>query len=114
MNPNNWLEVEIGGKKRSLYYGMNSLSVFMDEIGIQDVNQIQEATQSLKGMIALVYGLCYVGDKINKNDIDYDSFDVGLWMDDMEEETLQKIVKKFESVQLMGKTKPQKKGAAKK
>jgi hypothetical protein len=110
MNPNNHLEIEIGGKVRSLYYGMNSLQVFMDEEKLKDVNKIQEGLTSLSGIRSLLYALCYVGDKIKGNEIDYTAFQVGFWLDEMSDEDLAVIMAKFESAHMLGKNKPQSKG----
>lgn len=103
-NPDNWKRVDFSqGIVKEVYFGMSSLAMFMDEMGEDDLNKIQTLLQKPKGILKLIYCLCYVGDRIKGNDIDYNEFTVGMWVDAMTQEELTALMSQFEKANLMGK-----------
>lgn len=103
-NPDNWKRVDFSqGIVKDVYFGMSSLSMFMDEMGEDDLNKIQYLLKKPKGILKLIYCLCYVGDRIRNNEIDYNEFTVGMWVDAMTQEELNALMSQFEKANLMGK-----------
>lgn len=102
MDINNILTIEIGGKQRKLYYGLNSLEVFSTEMGIKDLTTITQEVRTLKGVKTLIYALAYVGDIIDGNEIDYNIMDVGFWIDNLSQADLNIIISKFYDANILG------------
>ena len=86
----------IGGKKRPFKFGINAARVFCKETGksINDLNDIAET--DLDAIVSILYAGLFHGAKAAGKEVDFDSWQVGEWMDDMDQK---EITKAFESMQ---------------
>lgn len=102
----------IGGKKRPIQFGLGAISAFCDLSGgdIELIDEIFTSTgiRQLELVRNIVYaGLlnaCEIGVKGVKIDVDFNPALVQLWIDDMDQDELTKILSDFKDSKLMGKT----------
>jgi hypothetical protein len=117
-----YIDINVGGKKRTLHFSMNFWSEFTEQLNIslQDIGNVFENGISLKGLRALIYSAILANDQEQGNEIDYNIFKVGTWLDDLEAETINDIVETMLESKILGnslgaeskpvgKTKPSKK-----
>jgi len=113
-----YIDIEIGGKKRTLHFSMNFWSEFTEQLGVslQDIGQAFENGISLKGLRALIYSAILANDQEQNNNIDYNIFTVGSWLDDLETDKINAIVETMMQSKILGNSlnnQPQKPGKPK-
>jgi hypothetical protein len=113
-----YIDIVIGGKKRTLHFSMNFWSEFTEQLGVslQDIGQAFENGISLKGLRALIYSAILANDQEQNNDIDYNIFTVGSWLDDLETDKINAIVETMMQSKILGNSlnnQPQKPGKPK-
>lgn len=85
------VEVSIGGKPRLLKFGTNQLAIFTQMHKVD----LSEADFGMHHLRDLIYSALVAGAKKQKQDVDFDEWTVGEWIDDLPDEDLQKIVDSF-------------------
>jgi hypothetical protein len=113
-----YIDIVIGGKKRTLHFSMNFWSEFTEQLGVslQDIGQAFENGISLKGLRALIYSAILANDQEQNNNIDYNIFTVGSWLDDLETDKINAIVETMMQSKILGNSlnnQPQKPGKPK-
>lgn len=96
--------IKMGGKNRTMHFSMNFWSNFTDDLNIplDKLGEIFTDGVSLSTIRSLIYSALLANDQENKNLIDYDKFDVGVWMDDLQAEDLDKIVAAMMESRILG------------
>lgn len=96
--------LEIGSKKRTLHFSMNFWANFTDmlNIGLAEIGDVFSNGISIKGLRALIYSGLLAYDQENKNEIDYDEFDVGNWLEDIEATEIEKIIQAMTESKILG------------
>lgn len=96
--------IKMGGKNRTMHFSMNFWSNFTDDLNIplDKLGEIFTDGVSLSTIRSLIYSAMLANDQENKNLIDYDKFDVGVWMDDLQAEDLDKIVAAMMESRILG------------
>ena len=99
-----YIDINVGGKKRTLHFSMNFWSEFTEQldISLQDIGNVFENGISLKGLRALIYSAILANDQEQGNEIDYNIFSVGTWLDDLEAETINDIVNTMLESKILG------------
>tara|TARA_B100000900_G_C20562750_1_gene709648 strand:- start:549 stop:923 length:375 start_codon:yes stop_codon:yes gene_type:complete len=99
-----YIDIVIGGKKRTLHFSMNFWSEFTEQLGVslQDIGQAFENGISLKGLRALIYSAILANDQEQNNDIDYNIFTVGSWLDDLKTDKINAIVETMLESKILG------------
>ena len=99
-----YIDINVGGKKRTLHFSMNFWSEFTEQLNIslQDIGNVFENGISLKGLRALIYSAILANDLENGNEIDYNIYSVGTWLDDLEAETINEIVNTMLESKILG------------
>lgn len=94
----------IGGQKRTMHFSMNFWSAFTDELNVplDKIGEVFESGISLSGIRALVYAGLLAYDQEEGNDIDYNLFKVGSWLDDMNAAELEKIIAAMLESKILG------------
>ena len=87
-----------------MHFSMNFWSNFTDdlEIPLDKLGEIFTDGISLSTIRSLIYSALLANDQENKLLIDYDKFDVGVWMDDLQAEDLDKIVAAMMESRILG------------
>lgn len=96
--------LDIGGKKRTLHFSMNFWATFTDvmNISLDELGTLFVKGVSLKAIINIVYVGILTYDQENKKEIDYDSFDVGNWLENVNAEQIEKIVQTMTESRILG------------
>jgi len=96
--------IKMGGKKRTMHFSMNFWSNFTDDLNISldKLGDIFTDGVSLSTIRSLIYSALLANDQENKLLIDYDKFDVGVWMEDLEADDLDKIVAAMMQSRILG------------
>ena len=99
-----YIDINVGGKKRTLHFSMNFWSEFTEQLGIslQDIGDVFQNGISLKGLRALIYSAILANDQENGNEIDYNIYTVGSWLDELEAESINKIVETMLQSKILG------------
>lgn len=99
-----YIDIVVGGKKRTLHFSMNFWSEFTEQLGVslQDIGQAFENGISLKGLRALIYSAILANDQEQGNKIDYNIFTVGTWLDDLETDKINAIVQTMMQSKILG------------
>jgi len=85
------IEVSIGGKPRLAKFGTNQLAIFTQMHKVD----LSEADFGMHHLRDLIYSALVAGAKKQKQDVDFDEWEVGEWIDEMEEAELQKVIEAF-------------------
>lgn len=85
------VEVSIGGKPRLLKFGTNQLAIFTQMHKVD----LSEADFGMHHLRDLIYSALVAGAKKNKEEVTFDEWEVGEWIDELPDEDLQKIVDSF-------------------
>ena len=96
--------IKMGGKNRTMHFSMNFWSNFTDDLNIplDKLADIFTNGVSLSTIRSLIYSALLANDQENKSLIDYDKFDVGVWMEDLEADDLDKIVAAMMESRILG------------
>ena len=99
-----YCQLELGGKNRTLHFSMNFWAAFEEASGfkISEVDKIFGSGLSMGTMRALVYAGIIAYDQENNNEIDYNQFSVGAWMDDIDQEALGTIINTLMESRVLG------------
>ena len=99
-----YIDINVGGKKRTLHFSMNFWSEFTEQldISLQDIGNVFENGISLKGLRALIYSAILANDQEQGNEIDYNIFSVGTWLDDLEPDKINAIVETMLESKILG------------
>ena len=96
--------IKMGGKKRTMHFSMNFWSNFTDDLNIplDQLGDIFTNGVALSTIRSLIYSALLANDQENKLLIDYDKFDVGVWMEDLQSDDLDKIVAAMMESRILG------------
>jgi hypothetical protein len=99
-----YIDITVQGKTRTLHFSMNFWAEFTEQLGIslQDIGSVFQNGISLTGLRALVYSAALANDLENNNDVDYNIYSVGTWLDDIDAETINKIVETMIESKILG------------
>jgi len=99
-----YIDIKVGNKNRTLHFSMNFWSEFTEQLGIslQDIGGAFQNGISIKGLRALVYSAILANDQENGNEIDYNLFTVGAWLDELDAEKINEIVEVMLQSKILG------------
>lgn len=94
----------IGGQKRTMHFSMNFWSAFTDELNVplDRIGEVFDGGISLSGIRALVYAGLLAYDQEEGNDIDYNIYKVGAWLDELKAEQLTEVVNAMTESKILG------------
>tara|TARA_R110000744_G_C19257247_1_gene550959 strand:+ start:614 stop:922 length:309 start_codon:yes stop_codon:yes gene_type:complete len=83
---------------------MNFWSEFTEQLGIslQDIGDAFQNGISIKGLRALVYSAILANDQEQNNEIDYNLFTVGAWLDELDADKINDIVEVMMQSKILG------------
>ena len=96
--------IKLGGKNRVMHFSMNFWANFTEllEVSLDEIAGIFEKGVSIKMIRSLIYSALLANDQENGNEIDYNEFTVGMWLEDFEAEKLDEIVKAMMESRILG------------
>ena len=97
-------DLKIGGKVRTMHFSMNFWSAFTDELNISldQLGDIFEGGISLSVIREIIYCGLLANDQEQGNEIDYNKFKVGAWLEDVDANELEKIVTAMTESRILG------------
>lgn len=99
-----YVDIEIGGKKRTLHFSMNFWCHFTEtlNISLNDLDKFFTSGINISTIRALVYSGLISYDQEEKNTIDYTIYDVGSWLEDFSSEQLTKVMNTLSQSRILG------------
>jgi len=99
-----YYSITIGGKKRTLHFSMNFWAAFTDELNISigEIDKVFSDTLNLNMIRALVYAGLLAYDQEEGNEIDYNLFKVGAWLDDVNTDQFNEMLNTLTESRLLG------------
>lgn len=96
--------VEMGGKQRTLHFSMNFWANFTDQLGIslEDLGDVFSGGITLSHIRSLIYSGLLAYDQEEGNEINYNEFKVGMWLEDFNSEKLEDIVNVMMESRILG------------
>lgn len=82
------VEVSIGGKPRLVKFGINQLAIFTQKHNIQ----LSDVSFGMEQIRDLIWSALVAGAKKQGQEVDFDEWTVGEWIDDMDETEFNKII----------------------
>ena len=82
--------LNLGGKQRVMHFSMNFWANFTDMLGIslEKIGDVFADGVSITSLRALVYSGLLAYDQEEGNEIDYNEFKVGMWLEDFDGENI--------------------------
>lgn len=99
-----YYSIKLGGKNRIMHFSMNFWANFTDLLGIslEEIATVFEKGVSIKMIRSLIYSALLANDQENNNDIDYNEFTVGMWLEDFDASELDNVVKAMMESRILG------------
>jgi len=99
-----YYSLKIGGKNRTLHFSMNFWANFTDLLGIplDKLGDVFEGGISIKSIRTLIYSGLLAYDQEEGNEIDYNEFKVGSWLEDVNQDDILKIVNAMTESKILG------------
>ncbi len=96
--------INLGGKNRIMHFSMNFWSNFTEilEIPLDQIASVFEKGVSIKMIRTLIYSALLANDQEQANEIDYNEFTVGMWLEDFNPDDLDSIVKAMMESRILG------------
>tara|TARA_R110000796_G_scaffold48380_1_gene115993 strand:- start:3053 stop:3448 length:396 start_codon:yes stop_codon:yes gene_type:complete len=96
--------LKIGGKTRTLHFSMNFWSEFTDvlEVPLDKIGSVFEGGIKFSTIRALVYCGLLANDLEEGNDIEYNLYKVGFWLDEIESAQYEKIINSMTESKILG------------
>lgn len=99
-----YYSLTIGGKQRTLHFSMNFWAAFTDELNISigEIDKVFSDSLNLNMLRALVYAGLLAYDQEEGNEIDYNIFKVGAWLDDITTDDFNAMLNTLTESRLLG------------
>ena len=96
--------LKLGGKNRTLHFSMNFWANFTEAQGValDQIGELFSEGLSLSAIRDLIYSALLANDQENNNEIDYNKFTVGAWLEDLTGDQLNDIVAALMETKLLG------------
>jgi hypothetical protein len=96
--------LKLGGKNRTLHFSMNFWANFTEALAIplDKIGDIFSEGLSLSDIRDLIYSAILANDQEQNNEIDYNKFTVGAWLEDLSTEQLNDIVAALMETKILG------------
>lgn len=96
--------LKIGGKNRTMHFSMNFWSNFTDELKVplDKLGELFDNGVSLSTIRTLVYSAILAYDQEEGNDIDYNIYKVGMWLEDFTADELNNVVNVMMDSRILG------------
>ncbi len=96
--------LKLGGKSRTMHFSMNFWANFTDELNIslEKIGEVFSDGVSISSIRALVYSGLKAYDQEEGNEIDYNQFKVGMWLEDFKAEKLNEMIEAMMESRILG------------
>mgnify|MGYP006908215245 CR=1 FL=1 len=99
-----YYSLKIGGEQRTMHFSMNfwaSLTETLD-VAIEELDKVFTGKLQLSSIRAIIYCGLLAYDQEEGNEIDYNIYKVGSWLDDLPQDEFQKIMTAMTETKILG------------
>jgi len=95
---------KLGGRNVTLHFSMNFWANFTEimNVPLDKIGELFAGGVSISAIRALVYSAMLAHDQEEGNDIDYNQFKVGAWLEDLGQEELEKMIGAMMESRILG------------
>ncbi len=95
---------KLGGRNVTLHFSMNFWANFTEimEVPLDKIGDLFAGGVSISAIRALVYSAMLAFDQEEGNEIDYNQFKVGNWLEDLGQEELEKMISAMMESRILG------------
>lgn len=99
-----YYKAKLGGKTRTLHFSMNFWSNFTESLGVSldNIGEYFANGLSIKAIRSLVYSALLAYDQEEGNEIDYNEFKVGIWLEDVDAKILEEMIAAMGESKILG------------
>jgi hypothetical protein len=99
-----YYSIKLGGQSRTMHFSMNFWTNFTDilEIPIDKIGEVFQSGINLSTIRALIYSALLAFDQENNNEVNYNIYSVGSWLDEMPAEKIEDIVSAMMESKILG------------
>ena len=103
-NRRGYYSLMLGGKKRTLHFSFNFWANLTDKLGItlEEIGSIFESGFDMSAFRCIIYCGVLTYDQEEDNEIDYNEFKVGAWLDDIKPEEIENILTAMTNTRILG------------
>jgi hypothetical protein len=96
--------IKLGGKNRVMHFSMNFWANFTDELNVSldQITTVFDKGVNIATIRALIYSALLANDQEQGNEIDYNVYTVGTWLEDFDAENIDDIVKAMMESRILG------------
>tara|TARA_R100000773_G_C4213228_1_gene112275 strand:- start:819 stop:1214 length:396 start_codon:yes stop_codon:yes gene_type:complete len=94
----------LGGRERTLHFSMNFWANFTEimEVPLDKIGDLFSGGVSISAIRALVYSALLAFDQEEGNEINYNKFKVGSWLEDVDQKELEKMIAAMMESRILG------------
>ena len=95
---------KLGGRQRTLHFSMNFWANFTEIMNVQldKIGDLFAGGVSISAIRALVYSAILAFDQEEGNEIDYNQFKIGSWLEDLNQDELEKMISAMMESRILG------------
>ncbi|QDP53335.1 MAG: hypothetical protein Tp166DCM644871_38 [Prokaryotic dsDNA virus sp.] len=99
-----YYSLELGGKERTLHFSMNFWAALTEELGVslQELDKVFGNEMALSSVRAIVYCGLLAYDQEEGNEISYNKFKVGSWLDTMTQDQFTEMIQALTESKILG------------
>ena len=96
--------LELGGKNRTLHFSMNFWANFTEGLNIplDKIGEVFNDGLSISDIRLLIYSALLAYAQENGNDIDYNEFSVGAWLEEVTAENINEMIEPLTQTRILG------------
>jgi len=94
----------LGGKQRTLHFSFNFWANLTDDLGIslEQIGSIFEKGFNMAAFRSIIYSGVLTYHQENNLEVDFNVYNVGSWMDDLEADEIEKILSAMMETRILG------------
>ena len=95
---------KLGGRQRTLHFSMNFWANFTEimNVPLDKIGDLFAGGVSISAIRALVYSAILAFDQEEGNEIDYNEFKIGSWLEDLNQDELEKMISAMMESRILG------------
>ena len=95
---------KLGGRQRTLHFSMNFWANFTEimNVPLDKIGDLFSGGVSISAIRALVYSAILAFDQEEGNEIDYNQFKIGSWLEDLNQDELEKMISAMMESRILG------------
>lgn len=96
--------LKLGGKNRTMHFSMNFWANFTDllDVSLDQLGNLFDKNVSIKTIRTLIYSGLLAYDQEEANEVDYNEFKVGIWLEDFNADELNNVVNAMMESRILG------------